>query len=42
MEDFTALAAEETVIYSKLLSNIARHLASRLRKRNAEVVDNHL
>ena len=42
VEDFTALAAAETVIYSKLLSNIARHLASRLRKRNAEVVDNHL
>jgi glutaminase len=41
-ENFAGLAATETTIYSKLLTNIARHLASRLRKRNAEVVDNHL
>ena len=42
LQDNAALAVKETVIYSKLLANIARHLASRLRKRNAEVLDSHL
>jgi glutaminase len=42
VEDFAALSRTDTGIYSKLLTNIARHLASRLRKRNAEVIDSHL
>jgi glutaminase len=36
------LMKAEPVIHAKLLTNIARHLAARLRKRNAEVINSHL
>ena len=32
----------EPFIHAKLLTSIARHLAARLRKRNAEVINSHL
>jgi glutaminase len=42
VERFEELSQTGTSVYAKLLTNIARHLASRLRKRNAEVIDSHL
>lgn len=42
VERFEELSRTGTSVYAKLLTNIARHLASRLRKRNAEVIDSHL
>ena len=39
---FNHLAIEHPGIYSKILGNIARGLAARLRKRNAEVINAHL
>lgn len=42
LESFVELSRTDTGVYAKLLTNIARHLASRLRKRNAEVIDSHL
>ena len=41
-EVFEALLNEHPLIYAKLLGNISRHLAIRLRKRNAEVINSHL
>jgi glutaminase len=41
-ENFQDLALSQPVIYSKLLASIASHLASRLRKRNAEVINSHI
>lgn len=39
---FNHLASAHPGIYSKILGNIARGLAARLRKRNAEVINAHL
>jgi CRP-like cAMP-binding protein len=41
-EVFEALLNEHPLISAKLLGNISRHLAIRLRKRNAEVINSHL
>jgi glutaminase len=42
VERFEELSRTGTSVYAKLLNTIARHLASRLLKRNAEVIDSHL
>jgi glutaminase len=42
IERFEELSRENPGLYAKILTNIACHLASRLRKRNAEVIDSHL
>lgn len=41
-KNFAHLEQNEPGIYAQLISNIARHLAARLRKRNAEVLSSHL
>jgi glutaminase len=42
LADFEKLADTDPAIHAKLLKSIACHLATRLRKRNAEVVNSHL